>query len=179
VGVYTSSIGQQLGRLENGMKAFARRTMLDFGRRFRARMNRERIGGKGSVLKVRTGNLKRSLEYHLVQTSHGWKIDAKIGGGKAPYATDHEDFNRLAFQQTFRQESEKTLSELASGIEFFSRNPGAGASGGGGNVSEGNDEGGDPGRSLLLGELRDHFARKRANAKLARQKRWRSIRKGA
>ncbi len=179
MGTYGSSIGGQLSRLERGMQGFIRRTMLDFGRRFRARMNRERIGGKGSVLNVKTGKLKRSLEYHLIVTPTTMRIDAQIGGGAAPYAQDHEDFGRLEFDNTFKIESETTLSEIATGIEFFSRNPSASA--GGGNVTEKNDDGGggDAGRAQLLSELRGHFDKKREARKLSRSRRWRSMRKGA
>ncbi len=173
---YSSSIGQQLGNLDRQIKAYVRRMLLEFGKRFRARMNRERIGGHGSVLNVKTGKLKRSLRYALVVEGNSMRIEAKIGN-RAPYAEEHEDRGRLEFENTFKQEADKILSEIQAGMEFFGRNP-AGAVGG--NVTEGNEGGGaDPGRAALLSELKSHFDKRKAAAKLRRQSKWRSMTRAA
>jgi hypothetical protein len=177
VGNYTSSIGTQLGNLDRQIKAYVRRMLLEFGKRFRARMNRERIGGNGSVLNVVTGKLKRSLRYSLVAAGNGFRLEAQIGGGRAPYATDHEDFGRLEFENTFKQEADKIMSEIQAGMEFFGRNPAAGPISG--SVTEANEGGGDPGRAALLSELKSHFDKRRAAAKLRRQSKWRSMTRAA
>lgn len=176
MGSYSSTIGDQLARTERQIRAYIRRMLLEFGRRFRARMMRERIGGNGSVLKVKSGKLKRSFRYQLVETSGGLRIEAQVGGGTAPYAEDHEERNRLEFQNTFEQEAGKVLAEIQVGLEFFSRNPGVEAS----------DAGADPGEDAVQTSanegfrlIAEHLRRKKDAAKLRRQSQWRSMRRGA
>jgi hypothetical protein len=173
-----ASAAVQVARFEKSVRTFVRKTLLDFGRRFRARMMRERIGGGGSVLNVVTGKLKRSFRYDLVETARGFRIDGQIGGGPAPYAEDHEIFGRLEYENTFQTEAKQTIDEIRTGLLFFAKNPSAPVSFGSGGVSAVSG-GADSARSALISEFKAHYIAKRAAAKLKRQSKWRSMRKGA
>ncbi len=175
------SVTSRVEAYERNVKAFVRRSLLYFGRRFRARMMTERIGGGPlSVMKVKSGRQKRSFRYKLVESPYGYRLEAQIGGGAAPYAQDHEDRGRLEFQNTFEQEAQSTLSAIETGLQFFERNPfggqiGAAASGG---AAEGGIEGGSA-VGLGFQAIAEHFRQKRAAAKLRRQSSWRSIGRGS
>ncbi len=174
--LYQSSIGDQLARAERQIRAYIRRMLLEFGRRFRARMMRERIGGNGSVLKVKTGKLKRSFRYQLVETAGGLRIEAQVGGGAAPYAEDHEELSRLEFQNTFQQEADKVLAEIQVGLEFFARNPGVEASAG---VGDAGAEGVQTSANFGIRAIGEHFRLKKAIARERRQLKWRSMGRAA
>lgn len=173
------TIRSQAEAYMRSVRGFVRRTLLDFGRRLRSRMMVERIGGgPQSALQVKTGKLKRSFRYQLVETATGYSIEAKVGGGPAGYAEDHEDRGRLEFQNTFEQEAQGALSAIETGLQFLAKNPFAVApSSDGGDVFGG--EGGGPARAALLSELRMHYQKKREAAKLRRRNSWRSMVRGS
>ncbi len=172
------TVEAQANAYERNVKAFIRRTLLDFGRRFRGRMMTERIGGgPQSALQVKTGKLKRDFRYKLVETPYGYKIEAEIGR-TAPYANDHEDLGRLEFVNTFEQEAETALSSIESGLKFFERNPFGGPVGGGGAGELASSAAGGSERAALLSQFKAHYQQKREQARIRRRNSWRSIARG-
>jgi hypothetical protein len=175
------TVAAQVAAFERQAMAFVRRVLTGAGRTFRARMNAERIGGgAGSALRVKSGKLKRSFQYHLVETPGGFRMDASIGTGGAEYAQDHEEFGRLEFENTFQEEADRALEEIRIGVDALGRlGPGSGVS----NVAAAPVSAG-------IREIGQHILQKRATASAAARARraanlksgisgWRSIRKGS
>lgn len=151
-------------------------TLRTGGRRFRARMERERLSAprpmimeRGKRLKmsdtaplsVKTGALKRSLRYQLLRETSAVTLQAKIGGGKAYYADKWEDRGRLQFGRIFGEEAKRTEDELRLAYEAAGR---LGASKLGSAAPEPPSAGDDP-RGGLFAQLGQHYEAKKARAK--------------
>lgn len=127
MGVYTSSIGDQLQRFEANVKRMVRGAMLQGARRFRSRMMRERLSGPPGVYK-KTGALRRSLitggkslGLGVLQGSGHIRYRAQIGGTMAPHADKHEQSGKLAFRNTFAEEARNTVDAIRTGFQFLAK----------------------------------------------------------
>lgn len=115
---YRSSVASQLAQAEQRVRTFVYRTLIDGGRRFRARMVRERLSGPPGVDRV-TGRLKRSLRYKVAQSERMVVINAAIGGVGAKHARALEDGGLLEFGRVFREEAARMLDAIRVGLKFL------------------------------------------------------------
>jgi hypothetical protein len=126
-------LAEKLRGFEREVERFARATLNAGGRRFRARMVRERLSGfkqprgkapSGAPLAKKTGVLQRSLMYKPEKSGSGMSLTVSIGAGAAYYAERYEREGRLQFQRLLEQEARRIEEDLRYGFEAIARTAG-------------------------------------------------------
>jgi hypothetical protein len=136
---YQSSVAPQLSRVEREIDQYLFRQLKSAGKRFRARLVRERLsrplpsGGKvypaeakrlalaKAPLARKKGLLARDVQYFVVRSGNSRTLEF-VTGRRAYYAEQHEQSGRLKFREIARQEVERAREDIRIGLPLVLNN---------------------------------------------------------